>query len=198
MASNKKQNSAVKKTILAVALTFTVFVCLAGLAAAQGSRKDDLVFGPSGHPIAGATITVCQPTATGIPCTPLATIYTDATLTVAAPNPTAAAATGGSLAAGTYYATVTSTSDNCTHQSALSIQSTGVALSGSNNAVTVDWRPPVAEITPLAARRVPGAAKSSLDCRRANSKHQNRHRRRMQIPESVHLWALLLAGTDSK
>jgi hypothetical protein len=87
MASNKKQNSAVKKTILAVALTCAVFVCLAGPAAAQGSRKDDIVFGPSGHPIAGATITVCQPTATGIPCTPLATIYTDATLTAAAPNP---------------------------------------------------------------------------------------------------------------
>jgi len=54
---------------------------------AQGSRKDDIVFGPSGHPIAGATVTVCQPNATGTPCSPLAVIYTDATLTVAAPNP---------------------------------------------------------------------------------------------------------------
>ena len=52
-----------------------------------GSRKDDIIFGPSGHPIAGATITVCQSTATGTPCSPLATIYTDATLTTPASNP---------------------------------------------------------------------------------------------------------------
>jgi hypothetical protein len=55
-------------------------------ASAQGSRKDDIVFGPSGHPISGATVTVCQATATGTPCSPLATIYTDATLTVPALN----------------------------------------------------------------------------------------------------------------
>jgi hypothetical protein len=54
---------------------------------AQGSRKDDIVFGPSGHPVAGATVTVCQPTATGTPCSPLAAIFTDATLTVPAANP---------------------------------------------------------------------------------------------------------------
>lgn len=54
---------------------------------AQGSRKDDIVFGPTGHPVSGATVRVCQPTATGTPCAPLATIYTDATLTVASANP---------------------------------------------------------------------------------------------------------------
>lgn len=54
---------------------------------AQGSRKDDIVFGPGGHPVAGATVTVCQANATGTPCSPLATIYTDATLTVPAANP---------------------------------------------------------------------------------------------------------------
>ena len=54
---------------------------------AQGSRKDDIVFGPSGHPVSGAIVTVCQTTATGTPCSPLATIYTDATLTVPAINP---------------------------------------------------------------------------------------------------------------
>ena len=54
---------------------------------AQGSRKDDIVFGPSGHPVSGATIRVCTPTATGSPCTPLAAIFTDATLTVPAANP---------------------------------------------------------------------------------------------------------------
>ncbi|MGC1910211.1 MAG: carboxypeptidase-like regulatory domain-containing protein, partial [Candidatus Acidiferrales bacterium] len=58
-----------------------------GAAFGQGSRKDDIVFGPSGHPVAGAIVTVCQSTATGTPCTPLATVYTDATLTVPSPNP---------------------------------------------------------------------------------------------------------------
>jgi hypothetical protein len=56
-------------------------------ASAQGSRHDGIVFGPSGHPIASATITVCQATATGTPCTPLAALYTDATLTATSPNP---------------------------------------------------------------------------------------------------------------
>ena len=56
-------------------------------ARAQGSRKDDIIFGPTGHPVSGATVRICQPTATGAPCSPLATIYTDATLTVTAPNP---------------------------------------------------------------------------------------------------------------
>lgn len=54
---------------------------------AQGSRKDDIVFGPAGRPVAGATVRVCQPAATGTPCSPLATVYTDVTLTVAAANP---------------------------------------------------------------------------------------------------------------
>jgi hypothetical protein len=63
------------------------FAGLTPQARAQGSRKDDIVFGPSGHPVANATIQVCQAGATGTPCSPLATIYTDATLTVAAPNP---------------------------------------------------------------------------------------------------------------
>jgi len=62
-------------------------VAIAPSALAQGSRHDDIVFGPSGHPIANATVQVCQAGAIGTPCSPLATIYTDATLTVAAPNP---------------------------------------------------------------------------------------------------------------
>src|SRR6202021_3061484 len=62
----------------------------------------------------------------------------------------ATAATGGTLAAATYYATVTSTSDNCTHQSPQSVQSTGVALSGSNNAVSVSWTAPAAGLVPVA------------------------------------------------
>ncbi|MGB7751837.1 MAG: glycosyl hydrolase family 28-related protein, partial [Candidatus Acidiferrales bacterium] len=73
---------------------FTIFalaLIMGGLASpqakAQGSRRDDIVFGPTGHPIAGATVTVCQATATGTPCAPLATLYTDATLTTTSPNP---------------------------------------------------------------------------------------------------------------
>src|ERR1700678_1795518 len=76
-----------KRAIFALVLSAAALACWTVPASAQGSRKDDIVFGPTGHPIAGATVTVCQPTATGTPCTPLATIYTDATLTVAAPNP---------------------------------------------------------------------------------------------------------------
>ena len=60
---------------------------LAPVAHAQGSRRDDIVFGPGGHPVSGATVTVCQASATGTPCAPLATLYTDATLTVPAANP---------------------------------------------------------------------------------------------------------------
>ncbi|HTS10586.1 MAG TPA: glycosyl hydrolase family 28-related protein [Candidatus Limnocylindrales bacterium] len=54
---------------------------------AQGSRKDDIVLSSSGHPIPGAMVRVCQAGATGTPCSPLATVYTDATLTAAAANP---------------------------------------------------------------------------------------------------------------
>ena len=59
-------------------------------------------------------------------------------------------ATGGTLAAATYYATVTSTSDNCTHQSAMSVQSSGAVLAGANTAVTVSWAAPVTGTTPVA------------------------------------------------
>lgn len=77
----------IKRAIFALVLSIVALACWTVPASAQGSRKDDIVFGPTGHPIAGATVTVCQATATGSPCTPLATIYTDATLTVASPNP---------------------------------------------------------------------------------------------------------------
>jgi len=84
--ANRRANIAARYfTMVALALTLGVFA--SPQANAQGSRRDDIVFGPSGHPIAGATITVCQATATGTPCTPLATLYTDATLTTTSPNP---------------------------------------------------------------------------------------------------------------
>jgi len=82
-----KTKTNVVRTGCAIAV-LTLWAALAAPTAhAQGSRKDDIVFGPTGHPIAGATVTVCQPTAIGTPCSPLATIYTDATLTVPAANP---------------------------------------------------------------------------------------------------------------
>ncbi|HTT57772.1 MAG TPA: glycosyl hydrolase family 28-related protein, partial [Opitutaceae bacterium] len=76
------------KTIAAI----TTFVSLALLTAApgaraQGSRHDDIVFGTTGHPVAGATVRVCQAAATGTPCSPLATIYTSAALSTTATNP---------------------------------------------------------------------------------------------------------------
>ncbi|MGH9560919.1 MAG: glycosyl hydrolase family 28-related protein, partial [Terracidiphilus sp.] len=79
--------SAAFRAIASCAVVAIALACIAPAARAQGSRKDDIVFGPSGHPVANATIRVCQSGATGTPCTPLATIYTDATMTVSAPNP---------------------------------------------------------------------------------------------------------------
>lgn len=62
---------------------------LARAVQAQGSRHDDTVRGEQGIPVAGATIVVCTQPAnvTVTPCTPLANLFTDATLTVPAPNP---------------------------------------------------------------------------------------------------------------
>ncbi|HEV2615625.1 MAG TPA: carboxypeptidase-like regulatory domain-containing protein, partial [Candidatus Acidoferrales bacterium] len=55
----------------------------------QGSRHDDTVRGEQDIPVAGATVVVCaQPANVTItPCTPLANLYTDATLTTPAANP---------------------------------------------------------------------------------------------------------------
>ena len=73
--------------VAALLLSFALLALAAPAALAQGSRKDDVVFGPGGHPAAGATIRVCQSGATGTPCSPLATIYTSAALTTTAANP---------------------------------------------------------------------------------------------------------------
>jgi hypothetical protein len=82
------------KTTIGVVRTgcaIAVLTLCAGFAAptvcAQGSRKDNVVFGPTGHLIAGATVRACLPTAAGTPCSPLATIDTDATLTIPGKNP---------------------------------------------------------------------------------------------------------------
>jgi hypothetical protein len=55
MASLENRIGAMRKIIVAATLASAALACLAAPAGAQGSRKDDIVFGPSGHPIAGAT-----------------------------------------------------------------------------------------------------------------------------------------------
>ena len=71
-----------------VALLLTAW---APQARAQGARKDDVVINGAGQPVGGASVAVCNSTATigtsATPCSPLATIYTDATLTTPAANP---------------------------------------------------------------------------------------------------------------
>lgn len=83
ICSRRASRARLLKSLVSAVLLLAVGLATFG----QGSRKDDIVFGPSGHPIAGATVRVCQTTATGTPCTPLATLYTDTTLTTTAPNP---------------------------------------------------------------------------------------------------------------
>ena len=68
-------------------MSLAALTTIAPVSRAQGSRKDDIVFGPSGHPVTGATVRVCVSTATGTPCSPLASVYTDATLTAVSANP---------------------------------------------------------------------------------------------------------------
>ncbi len=65
-------------------------LAFAGLAHAQGSRKDDIVFNAQGRPMAGASVRVCTSPATGQPCSPLALVYSDAGLTQALANPLSA------------------------------------------------------------------------------------------------------------
>src|SRR5882672_8870549 len=70
-------------------VALALVVC-AGSARAQGSRKDDVVFNAQGRPMAGAAVRVCTSGATGQPCTPLASIYSDGALTQALANPLSA------------------------------------------------------------------------------------------------------------
>ena len=52
--------------------------------------------------------------------------------------------TGGSIAPGTYYITMWSTNDGCANSwSAPSLASSGVTLSGSNNAISATWTTPL-------------------------------------------------------
>ena len=59
-----------KIAVITVLGSLAMLAFAAPSATAQGSRKDDIVLGPTGHPVPGATVTVCQATATGTPCSP--------------------------------------------------------------------------------------------------------------------------------
>jgi hypothetical protein len=72
-----------------ISLALLAMLCAAPPAAAQGSRKDDVVINAQGRPLAGATVRICTANATGQPCAPLANIYSDQALTQALANPLA-------------------------------------------------------------------------------------------------------------
>jgi hypothetical protein len=77
---------------------FLALLWLAPPAFAQGGRHNDIALGRDGHIAPGASVAVC--TVQGIigygnsPCSPLAPIYTDATLATQAPNPFVADSNG--------------------------------------------------------------------------------------------------------
>ena len=50
-------------------------------------RRDDVVLNQFGTPVADAIVTVCQDSATGIPCSPLASIFQDDALSIPQVNP---------------------------------------------------------------------------------------------------------------
>ena len=68
-------------------LALFAVLALPSSAHAQGSRKDDIVLNRFGQPVAGATVRVCTSGATGTPCSPLASIYSDVSLTQPLANP---------------------------------------------------------------------------------------------------------------
>jgi hypothetical protein len=90
MLARKRTRSTFALSVAMATTTFAALLALAALApaaGAQGSRKDDIVIGTTGHPVSGATVRVCQAGATGTPCSPLAALFTDATMTVPSANP---------------------------------------------------------------------------------------------------------------
>lgn len=64
-----------------------IFIVCCSLSYAQGSSASGAVFNNLGTPLPFPSIRVCTLTATGFPCTPLATIYTDQTDTTTTANP---------------------------------------------------------------------------------------------------------------
>jgi hypothetical protein len=75
---------------LVVLLASACGLLCAPAAHAQGTRKDDIVFGPQGRPVAGASVAICTQPAntTTAPCSPLGSIFSDPALTQPLANPT--------------------------------------------------------------------------------------------------------------
>jgi hypothetical protein len=95
-SQNLQEGAIMNRTEWWRAAILVALVVIAGAAVspahAQGTRKDDIVLGPRGTPVAGATVAVCtQPaTTTTKPCSPLASLFSDSALTQALANPLAA------------------------------------------------------------------------------------------------------------
>jgi hypothetical protein len=70
----------IRKLLLLLMLTPVVTL-------AQGVHYDGVALGPKSIPVANPVVTVCTSAGSGQPCTPLATIYTNSTLTTSAMNP---------------------------------------------------------------------------------------------------------------
>src|SRR5579885_1325477 len=108
---------------------------------AQGSYVNGqgiVLLGPTGRPLAGATVTICTSAGTGIPCSPTANIFADAGLTVPAANPQTSDGNGNVLvfaAPGNYVYTVTGTGITSGSYVAI-VAGTGDVKSGSNNILT--------------------------------------------------------------
>ena len=68
-------------------ITLLVSFVMPATAFAQGSRKDDIVLNRLGQPVAGASVTVCTSGATGTPCSPKASLFSDVALTQPLANP---------------------------------------------------------------------------------------------------------------
>jgi hypothetical protein len=91
--------------------TLIALLLLAPALFAQGGRHDGIAQGINGRPIGYATITVCATSASGTPCSPTTTIYTDDTLHTPMANPFQADGWGNfhfSAAPGHYLLTITS------------------------------------------------------------------------------------------
>lgn len=118
---------------------------LPGLALGQGGSINSgaiIVLSATGRPIGGATVTICAFGATGIPCSPTITVYTDPTLGTPATNPATSDGNGNVFryaSPGRYTFTVTGTGIVGTSYTATVSGSgggTGDVLSGGNNAFT--------------------------------------------------------------
>ena len=126
-------------------LKFIIFLLLCSCSAyGQGGVPSSpiVVVDSLGRPRAGVTVTVCTSAGIGTPCTPLASIFTDAALTIPATNPTTTDGLGNLpvfyAAPGTYKYTVTGIGITPSGPFTATVAGTGGGnvLSGSPNTFT--------------------------------------------------------------